>query len=140
MRRRISFLFVTMLVALTAMAVIGWRTDWLLPSPPSTVATAPVRPKPPFAELTDVLKVEAESGYTVAAPPRLPGPYRRSPESTPYLSKGSAEAGLVCRIRDDAGTVTEEIRLKSLPDANQMVVILATADGKRTGVVLRRTR
>jgi hypothetical protein len=47
---------------------------------------------------------------------------------------------MTCRVRDDGGTVIEEVRLESDPAFDQLVVFLDTARGVQTLVVMRRPR
>ena len=96
------------------------------------------QPAVPFTDLDAALAPATADGWAVSVPPKRPGPYRLLPGG-PVL--GSSEgAGLECRIKDQTGTVVEEIRLVGTADLDQSVVYLETADGQKTMAALKRSR
>jgi hypothetical protein len=100
--------------------------------------TAKPQPEVPFTDLDTALAPAKAHGWTVSVPPKRSGPYRLLPGG-PVL--GSSEsAGLECRIKDQTGTVVEEIRLVGTADLDQSVVYLETADGQKTMAALKRSR
>jgi hypothetical protein len=98
------------------------------------------RPDKSFVALEAAVAPEIASHWEIASPPRLPGPYRRSGEGTSVLAGGNPNGEMVCRVRNNAGIVTEDLRLKSDPAFDQMVVYLDTASGDQTLVVMRRRK
>jgi hypothetical protein len=96
------------------------------------------QPEVPFTDLDTALASATSNGWTVSVPPKRPGPYRLVPGG-PVLGSSDG-AGLECRIKDQTGTVVEEIRLVGTADLDQSVVYLETADGQTTMAALKRSR
>ncbi len=111
----------------------GCAGYWL--SPWGRHAESATRQERPFVSLEAV--VAGYDGWAVVAPPRLPGPYRKSLAGGSCLGPGGS---MICRAQDDDGTVIEEVRLQGDPAYAQLVVSLGTASGGRTLVVMRRPR
>lgn len=115
----------TLGIVAAAVAALMWR------------AASPSRSSLPLVELEAVVASEGD-GWAVAAPPLLPGPYRRPASGRHELSRSSGTHGLTCRVFEETGELTEEVRLRCMPDSDQVVLVLHTADGRQTLVALRR--
>jgi hypothetical protein len=123
-RRRLLVLLIVAIVAGASFA--AWRH-----------APAVAARERPFTDLNTAL-AEGPRGWELHIAPRHPGPYRLRPEG-PVLGL-NPQSELICRVRDSAGTVLEEVKLKGNPAFDQTVVYFDTPDGRKTMAVLRRPR
>ena len=115
-RRTWKYLFVMLLLA--AVAWVG--------------SESLQKQRQPLGTLEAVVDQEAKTGWRVARPPELPGPYRRG-EHVQYVARGSVGS---MTITSPNGPVS--IRLGVKDDVEQMIVPLRTADGSLTAAVLER--
>ena len=128
MRKRSRF--VPLIVLVAAVGAAYWSAD-----PFGQRAGPKAPPERPFVELEAAVALYIENRWEIAAPPRLPGPYRESREGA--MGCG-ARSKVTCRLRDDSGAVTEDLQLEPDPEFDRTVMCLDTASGGRTLVVLRR--
>jgi len=127
MRRRRQLWGITFVAVALTIAVVFLNRDKAKP-----------QTEIPFTDLDTALAPATADGWAVSVPPKRPGPYRRFPGG-PVLGS-SQGAGLECRIKDQTGTVVEEIRLVGTAGLDQSVVYLETADGQKTMAALKRSR
>jgi hypothetical protein len=120
-------LMVLIIAACCALAWLRWHPT-----------RAPGPADRPFTDLDTALASYLSAGWTVSTPPKQPGPYRPFPGETSELPAGQGNA--MAFRGSNGGAVTEELRLESDPNFDQLVVYLETQDRRRTVAVLKRPR